>query len=131
MNLEASQSAGDWGRPSFVFAHAAIAEILNERRRNLAKWGEQNYPSIQPVLVPRADACRLYGIPTEAEAKASVEAFAKRGALTWTDVLIEEFAEAVAAPDETARRGELVQVAAVALAWIECIDRRAAKEGKS
>ena len=103
-----------------------IAEVCAERARNRARWGEQNYPSSASLGGP--GACLLYGIPTERAAKETVARATKDGCLTWADVLLEEFAEAVAATDDVARRGELVQVAAVALAWIECIDRRAASK---
>lgn len=44
--------------------------------------------------------------------------------LTWTDIALEEFCEAVEAPDDEQRRKELVQLAAVVFAWIEDIDKR-------
>jgi hypothetical protein len=47
--------------------------------------------------------------------------------LKWVDILEEEVAEAAAESDPAKLRAELVQVAAVAVAWIEAIDRRAAK----
>jgi len=104
----------------------ALGDIVEERASNVARWGEQNYPSSASLGGP--GACLLYGIPTERAAKETVARATKEGRLTWADVLLEEFAEAVAATDDVARRGELVQVAAVALAWIECIDRRSAAD---
>lgn len=41
-------------------------------------------------------------------------------------MLLEEVAEAFAESDDARLRAELVQVAAVAQAWIESIDRRSA-----
>jgi hypothetical protein len=56
---------------------------------------------------------------------------AKRGILTWTHILLAGVASAIDAtgPEtQAALRENLVQVAAMAAAWVECIDRRAAKE---
>lgn len=44
--------------------------------------------------------------------------------MDWLHILREEVAEAFAETDPVALRGELVQVAAVAVAWAEAIDRR-------
>jgi hypothetical protein len=51
---------------------------------------------------------------------------AQEGTTTWKHILREEFLEAMAEEDPEQLREELVQVAAVAVAWIEAIDRRAA-----
>jgi hypothetical protein len=48
----------------------------------------------------------------------------REGTLTWTHILEEEVCEALAETDQERLREELVQVAAVACAWVECIDRR-------
>ena len=79
---------------------AAIFDVLAERERQDAKWGEQNHD----------DA-------------------------TWGLILGEEFGEACQAAlearfgdsghPEANLREELVQLAAVAVSWVECIDRRA------
>lgn len=61
----------------------------------------------------------------EGEAKQRCQEAFRTGSPNWEDVLVEEVAEAIDAPDDAALREELVQVAAVAVAWIECIDRRA------
>lgn len=49
----------------------------------------------------------------------------KAGEATWLDILREEVLEAFAEDDPARLRTELVQVAAVAVAWVEAIDRRA------
>jgi NTP pyrophosphatase (non-canonical NTP hydrolase) len=75
----------------------ALREITNERRRQDAKWGEQNHDDYR-----------------------------------WLAILIEEVGELAqcALHDEFGGhaagklRGELVQVAAVAVSWLECLDRR-------
>jgi hypothetical protein len=43
--------------------------------------------------------------------------------VTWAHILTEEFYEALAEADPEKLREELVQVAAVAVAWVECLDR--------
>lgn len=52
----------------------------------------------------------------------------KAGRGTWRDILAEEFNEALAESDPDRLRAELVQVAAVAVNWVEAIDRREAGE---
>jgi len=49
---------------------------------------------------------------------------ADRDQVTWRDILYEEVLEAYVETDWSALRAELVQVAAVAVAWIEHLDRR-------
>ena len=72
-----------------------LASIDDERHRQVLKWGEQNH-----------DDC------------------------TWVAILTEEVGEAAKASLPTRLGGannlrqELVQVAAVALAWLECLERR-------
>jgi hypothetical protein len=107
-----------------VTAHTAdiLDEIGVERRAQDDKWGEQNHPDV-PTYGGRP------AIPTAAAARAWVESQVVTGRLSWLDILVEELAEAVEAidaGDTDATRAELVQVAAVVAAWVECIDRRAA-----
>jgi hypothetical protein len=59
----------------------------------------------------------------EARAKERVAYNLRHERLTWADVLNEEVAEALAATSVAHLREELVQVAAVAVRWIEAIDR--------
>lgn len=94
--------------------YGVLAEVASERVRQNAKWGEQNHPDGTDATM-RADADDI---------RAHVERNAANGDLTWHDVLSEEFAEATAETDPARLRAELVQVAAVAVAWVEAIDRR-------
>jgi len=96
-----------------------VDEIRRERNRQDVKWGEQNHPDGTGSGAPDAafEARR---------ARNACQHAAKRGAVTWRHILREEFAEAMAEDDPTALRAELVQVAAVAVAWVEAIDRRTA-----
>lgn len=49
---------------------------------------------------------------------------ANAGYLTWADILLEEVFEACCEDDVDKLRTELVQVAAVALRWVDVLDRR-------
>lgn len=93
-----------------------LAEIAAERDRQNAKWGEQNHPSVSEAS--------SWLMMDERLAKKLCELAAQNGELTWVHIAVEELAEAIDAQDEAARRGELVQLAAVITAWVECIDRR-------
>lgn len=89
--------------------------INGERLAQDEKWGEQNHPdgtggSTMKFL---ADIAR-----EECE-----EAFSQ-GRGTWRDIPDEEVAEAYAEDDPAKLRVELIQVAAVATAWVEALDRR-------
>lgn len=103
-------------------------EVAQERIRQDAKWGEQNHPSIHHKLVGSAPATSVvYGVPAASIARARCDAMDSVGAVTWAHILVEEVAEAVeAASISTAAelRTELIQVAAVCVAWVECLDRR-------
>jgi hypothetical protein len=108
-----------------------LGEVAGERGRQDDRWGEQNHPDLDQGLLHRAGGCTQermalrYGIPTADVARAACERAFKEGIGTWADILIEEVAEAVGTMgDVEALRAELVQVAAVAAAQIEAIDRR-------
>lgn len=96
-----------------------IDDILKERSRQDELWGEQNHNDIN-VSIKVAESC------LELE-RLSNKLSVQRGQLTWRHILGEETAEAYLAAaqgNEEALREELVQVAAVAIAWIEALDRR-------
>jgi hypothetical protein len=96
-----------------------LADVADERTRQDDRWGEQNHPdgTGAPEFGELAD-----------RAKQQYEDAARDGSVTWTNVLLEEVAEAFAESDPARLREELIQVAAVAVAWAECIDRREAKK---
>ena len=112
-----------------------LVDIRAERRRQDTKWGEQNHPDVDQVLMTREGGCspdRMaaeYQVPSAYQARRQCDIAASRGRVTWAHILIEEVAEALEAATKanpTSLRDELVQVAAVAAGWIECLDRRAA-----
>lgn len=112
-----------------------LFEVAAERARQDAKWGQQNHPLEQQGLVStgndaayfRDRRCITIGLEAGADyIRQQCGRRAQAGNLTWFHILIEEVAEAAElGHDPTACRAELVQVAAVTIAMIECIDRNA------
>lgn len=113
-----------------------VREVLDERARQDAKWGEQNHPDLSPEVAGYKLELvhEKMGVALAGDAKARVERLARLGELGYADIALEEFAEAIEAAalrDTKALRTELIQTAAVLVAWVECIDRRTAKaEGR-
>jgi hypothetical protein len=96
---------------------AVLLEVQHEREAQDEKWGPQNHPSFGPL------APVVIGADT---ARALCETNHQYGIGSFADILLEEVAEAFEErTDEAKLREELVQVAAVAVNWIEAIDRRA------
>jgi hypothetical protein len=118
----------------YSYPSDALADVAAERRRQDAKWGPQNHPDgtgahfhwIGKAFADHASADKQTRDVYREWARFRCQEFAKAGHVTWENILTEEWAEAMAEEDPAALRAELVQVAAVAVAWIEAIDRRAA-----
>ena len=104
-----------------------IEEILQERFKQDTKWGIQNWSSVDEFWLENASSnylCNvIYQIPNEIEAKKLCDEATKNNKLTWTHIATEELAEVVCANTKEERRKELVQLAAVIVAWIESLDR--------
>ena len=104
-------------------------EIIDERLRQDEKWGQQDIPCLDEVLLKRKGGCttqvmtEIYEIPTENRAKQICDINFKRGSGTFAHIAIEEMCEVVSAFDIHERRKELIQLAAVCVAWLEKIDR--------
>lgn len=90
-------------------------EVLRERQRQHYRWGQQDHPD------GTGGGARA---TWEKIAKLSCDRNARKGTLTYAHILDEECSESLAETDPAKLRGELIQVAAVAVAWIESIDRR-------
>lgn len=100
-----------------IHQNAILRDIAGERDHQDRKWGVQKHPDGTDdgcEAKNRADAARYV-----ADTKVG------RNELTWWDILREEVFEAGAEVDRTKLRAELVQVAAVCVAWVEDIDSRA------
>lgn len=95
------------------------ADIAAERWRQDEKWGEQNHPD---GTGPDAISIQLR---ETFRAMCDLEHGSGNG--TWMSILREEAYEAFAESDLEKLDAELVQVAAVCVAWIEAIRRRSGK----
>lgn len=94
-----------------------LSDVLVERRRQEAKFGQQDLPDgTGGALFENHSAW----------SKAKYEEAAIKGTLTFRHVLREEVDEAFAESDEEKLMHELDQVAAVAVKWKEAILRRQA-----
>lgn len=103
---------------------SALGEVYAERERQDREWGEQNHPDgTGPEVVWSYTGPASFVAET---ARHNCQLIAEEGYVTWRDIALEEIAEAFAEDDPAKLRDELVQVAAVAVAWIEAIDRRTA-----
>jgi hypothetical protein len=101
-----------------------LLEVGYERLRQELKWGQQNHPDLPPDAPENVLPSTWLYVPTADDARAMCQgAFAQhRG--SYAHILLEEVCEAFDdARDPHKLRAELVQVAAVAVAWIEKIDR--------
>jgi predicted house-cleaning noncanonical NTP pyrophosphatase (MazG superfamily) len=91
-----------------------LADVRAEREAQDRMWGVQEFPDGSgPEFAEDAE-----------EAKRECATAYQRGELTWRHILTEEFFEALAESDPAALRAELVQTAAVAVKWIQSLDRR-------
>lgn len=99
-----------------------LTQVSIERRNQEEKWGQQNWASFRRM--PIVDRLASLGICfTEAEAKANCDTAYKEGRLLYSHIFMEEVIEAMSADTPQDLRKELIQVAAVAVAWIESLDR--------
>lgn len=105
-----------------------LHEIFHERRRQEARWGQQDHPDgtgttwiedLMPFAWREDRAAHIAFL-----AKKQCEHEARIGKSTWRGIALEEIAEAFAETDPVKLRAELVQAAAVLVNWIGAIDRR-------
>jgi hypothetical protein len=110
-----------------------LEEVSHERARQDARWGQQNHPDgtgprgvwfLQLEAHLAGDSWLNGDVADAAKHRCASAADVAEGD-TWEKVLTEEVAEAYAESDVAKLRTELIQVAAVAVAWVEAIDRRA------
>lgn len=119
-----------------TFLSPVEREIRDEREAQDAKWGEQNHPDHDPHDIPvvlrneyafRAERWKEINAQ-RAEYGCEVKARQPDAECTaWDGILLEEVYEALAEKDPARRRAELIQSAAVIVAWIEAIDRRTSR----
>lgn len=93
-----------------------LCEVLNEKARAEEKFGLQ-------LGLP--DGTADHGADFRAhQSRRLTDAAAQSGNLTWMHILREEVNEAFAEHEPERLRTELIQVAAVALRWVDAIDAR-------
>lgn len=117
---------------------AVLDEVATERQRQEAKHGNQfhlpNGTGSDLILrdLPECSTARADQIANWAKTRCQQASQNEGGdgSITYEHILTEEWAEAIAERDPARLRQELVQVAAVAVQWIEAIDRRAARLGE-
>jgi hypothetical protein len=95
-----------------------FVEVLDERHRQDAIWGEQNHVDGTGVAGARTLADKIKTLCAQQHAD---------GHDTWAVILAEEIAEALCETDPQRLRTELVQSAAVIMAWLQAMDRRPAE----
>jgi mutator protein MutT len=104
---------GDYGVPGSL--DRVLRAVADERVAQDKRWG------IQEGLADGTGPQR--GEEAE-QAKRETARASREGRLTWRHVLWEEVLEAFAEEDPARLRAELTQVAAVAVKWIQDLDRR-------
>lgn len=97
---------------------SVLMSLALERRRQDQKWGQQNH--LDGTASPW---WKEFGHTSDL-AKQLCGRAAEQGSLTWFHILHEEMCEAFEETDPKKLRVELIQTAAVIVAWIEAIERR-------
>jgi predicted house-cleaning noncanonical NTP pyrophosphatase (MazG superfamily) len=105
-------SPGDSGLPRSL--GRVLADVAAERAAQDAMWGVQDLP----------DGTGAEYTAAADDAKRDCREAWTGARLTWRHILAEEFCEALAETDPGALRTELIQTAAVAVKWVQAIDRR-------
>lgn len=134
-----SRATGCWDCHLEEFPPAemrVLTEVQTERASQDVKWGEQNHPD---GTGPYLSVFNRVSVPSHGnlnrmicqEATTECNTMHAQGRGTWQHILTEEWAEAIACDNPTELRVELIQVAAVAVAWVEAIDRRLATVDKA
>lgn len=95
-----------------------LGEVYTERERQDQCFGEQNWPSGTGDLSYK-DAADTWRRLNDEQAKVEK--------LTFAGILMEEVFEALSESDSARLREELIQVAAVAVCWVEKLDRESKK----
>jgi hypothetical protein len=108
-------------------------EVSRERKRQDEKWGEQNHPmrglGDDNIIKRGSILC-----PEDSTLKNALSTFRYRNETKkagWFDILQEEICEAFLETEPEKQREEMIQVAAVAVQIIECLDRRIKDETTS
>jgi hypothetical protein len=104
--------------------------IASERAAQDYKWGEQNHQDLASEIGMSidSDTVRVMYASQAALHKRLNDARVKQGDIAWDSILLEEVYEALELAGDPSKASELadelVQVAAVAVAWVEALKRR-------
>lgn len=97
---------------------AILAQIQGERVRQVKKWGAQRHPD-------GTDPAQYGKLLERTRERCEAERAQMVGVgPTWAAIMLEEVMEAFCETDPAKLRAELIQVAAVAAAWVQDIDTR-------
>jgi len=106
--------------------NSVLKEVAAERERQEAKWGQQNHHDgtgpLTLFLGARVPEEHTYA-DIRKRATDLIDWNSSAGRLSYADIFVEEVFEALAESDQNRLREELIQCAAVAVAWVEKIDR--------
>lgn len=92
-----------------------LRDVLVERGDQAEKWGVGNYANGTGLLID-ADIAEDY--------KQINRMNMFHNGANWRDILLGKVYDALSETDQAALRKELIRAAAVAVRWVECIDRR-------
>lgn len=123
--LASIYSVADIYAATFQRIVSILSAITAERAKQLKRWGVQELPD-------RVENNDDY-TPEEADERArsyKTAATAKPSLVSWQAVLLEEVYEALAETEPDKIIAELIQVAAVAVSWIENLAPRSPMETK-
>lgn len=91
-----------------------MADVRAERLRQETRWGKQRHSNGTSIkFKPLADAARN-----------ATRAADANGQNTWGHIAREEFWEVMSETDRVKLREELIQLGAVVIAWVECLDEQ-------
>lgn len=98
-----------------------LQDITDERERQDAKHGAA--AGGPGHALPDGTSTETFSMLRDAYQRLCQHA-AGEGVVTWSDIFLEEVYEAMAEEDDDPLRKELIQVAAVCVAWVQDIDSR-------
>lgn len=108
-----------------------VYDVLAEIKRQREIHPKDDHPSLDVTLLNRGGGCtpqrmaEHYEMPTEERAKFLCDTATKKGELTWAHIAVEELAEVICEFDEDKMRVEIIQLIAVLVSWVKCIDGNA------
>jgi hypothetical protein len=111
-----------------------INEIKKRRKEQNEKFGVSSHPCLDQTLLNREGSCtpqrmcEEYHIPSENVAKYNCDNAFYKNQGTWAHIAVEELSEIVSEFDLHKRRNEIIDLAAVCIAWLEDIDNKIIKE---